>query len=347
MTMFHSWSFRSMTKLTIKKPSDFHVHLRHGEELEAYTVQAANHFANILVMPNIKPPITTAERLISYKNAIQNILVKHAIDCTVLMAFKLVPGMGRQTVLNCIKAGAIIGKYYPSGATTNAEDGPAHPSDIKDELSMLEEANRILSIHAESPTSPESIKERDFYSTIEYILAHYPKLRIVIEHLSTAGTVDAVLQWPDRLSGTITVHHLQYTIDDLLTDGIDSSLYCKPILKTEHDRKALIKAAISGNPKFFFGSDSAPHPYEKKQALPIPAGAYTAPIRLSLLAEIFEENDALHRLEYFTSTAGTAWYGIGNPQSTITMIKKPWKVPDCIDGAFPVAHGKTLQWQIL
>lgn len=344
---FRSWSFLSMTELTIKKPSDFHVHLRQGKELEAYTVQTAKHFANILVMPNTKPPITTAERLIEYKNTIQTILVKHAIDCTVLMAFKLVPGMGRQTVLNCIKAGAIVGKYYPSGATTNAEDGPTHPSDIKDELYMLEEAQGILSIHAESPTSPEFLKERDFYSTIEYILTHYPKLRVVIEHLSTAGTVDAVLEWPDRVAGTITAHHLKYTVDDLLDDGIDSSLYCKPVLKTEHDRKALIKAAISGNPKFFFGSDSAPHSYEKKHTLPIPAGAYTAPIRLSLLSEVFEENDALHQLEYFTNTAGTAWYGINSPQSTITLVKKTWEVPECIDGAFPVAHGKTLQWQIL
>ncbi len=347
MTMFHSWSFLSMTELTIKQPSDFHVHLRQGDELEAYTVQTAKHFENILVMPNTKPPITTAERLTAYHNAIQAILVKHAIDCRIFMAFKLVPGMGERAVLDCIRAGALIGKYYPSGSTTNAEDGPTHPSDIKEELRTLEQAQGILSIHAESPTSPEFLKERDFLSTIEYILERYPKLRIVIEHLSTAGTVDAVLGWPDRVAGTITAHHLRYTVDDLLTDGIDSSLYCKPILKTEHDRKALISAAISGNPKFFFGSDSAPHPFEKKHIFPVPAGAYTAPVRLSLLAEVFEENDALHMLEYFTSTAGTAWYGISSSNSYITLIKKPWKVPDCIDGAFPVAHGRTLQWQIV
>lgn len=335
-----------MTEVTIKKPSDFHVHLRQGEALEAYTVQTAKHFANILVMPNTKPPITTAERLLEYKNTIQAFLVKHAIDCAILMAFKLVPGMGKQTVQNCIEAGAIIGKYYPSGSTTNADDGPTHPADIADELSMLEQAQGILSIHAELPASPEFFKEKDFYGTIEYILAHYPKLRIVIEHLSTASTVNAILEWPDRVAGTITAHHLYYTVDDLLADGIDSSLYCKPVIKTKYDRDTLINAAISGNPKFFFGSDSAPHPYEKKHAFPVPAGAYTAPVRLSLLAEVFEENNALHQLEFFTSTAGTNWYGITRSHANITLIKKPWKVPECIDGAFPVSHGKTLQWQV-
>lgn len=333
-------------RLTIRKPSDFHVHLRQSEVLEAYTLRTAMHFENILVMPNIIPPITTAERLINYKQAIDGILTSHNLQCNTLMTFKLVPGMGKKTVCECLEQGAVAGKYYPAGSTTNAEDGPSHPADIKDELSALEQAGGFLSIHAEAPTSPDFLKEHDFFNVIDYILSHYSKLRIVIEHLSTAEAVSAVLQWPSRTAGTITAHHLSFTIDDLLDQGIDSSLYCKPVLKTHQDREALIKAATSGNPKFFFGSDSAPHPISKKSSFPVSAGTYTAPVRLSLLAEVFEAYGTPETLQYFTSTAGTKWYGLPASSSTITLIKKPWTVPDSLEGTIPAAHGKTLNWQV-
>lgn len=335
-----------MTELVTRSPNDLHVHVRQGEGLEHYVARSAEHFGHILVMPNTKPPVASAQDLVAYRNEIQKILDKHKLECKPLMSFKLLPGMGASTVRECLSAGAVCAKYYPAGATTNADDGPRHPSEVTVELDELERDGGILSIHAEAPDSPEFQRELDFLPVIEYILSRHPKLRIVIEHLSSAETVQAVLDWPERVGATITAHHLCYTVEDLVSAGIDTSLYCKPILKTKKDREALLAAASSGNPKFFFGSDSAPHPAGKKQCLPTPAGAYTAPVRLPLLASAFEAVDALNKLEFFVSTAGALWYNLPTSKQTIRLVKEPWTVPEILDGTIPCAHGHTLPWQV-
>ena len=210
-----------MTELVIKKPNDLHVHLRQGDEMEGYALRSAEHFEHMLVMPNIKPPVASAKALAEYRRKIQDILKRHKSDCKLLMSFKLIPGMGSDTVRECLRAGAVCAKYYPAGSTTNADDGPRHPSEIAEELSELEQAGFVLSVHAEAPDSPEFSKERDFLSVIEYILTRYPNLRIVVEHLSSADAVQAILDWPERVGASITAHHLAYTVEDLVAEGLD------------------------------------------------------------------------------------------------------------------------------
>lgn len=329
-----------MNQIDILLPDDFHVHLRQGPHMATYAKRSAAHFGRILAMPNVIPPLNTAELLKDYIDSVNKAL--EGMGCEILPCFKLVPGMGADTVLACAKAGAIAGKYYPANTTTNSTDGVSDPMLIKEELDAMEKAGLVLSIHAEDPSAPVMDREHAFLQVVEKIIATHPKLKVVIEHLSTALAVDAVLAWPERVAGTITAHHLAFTMDDLLGDKLDSAYYCKPILKTHKDRNALLEAATSNLPKFFFGSDSAPHSPEAKAAGA--SGCYTAPIAMSLLAGIFDESWALTKLQAFCSENGARFYGLPLPKKMLRLERQSWHVPDEIDWAIPPAAGRNLGW---
>ncbi len=327
--------------ISISLPDDFHVHLRQGPTMAAYAVRSAEQFGRILVMPNVVPPITGPVPLADYRRALDVALSGRS--CMPLMTFKLIPGMGAEAVRACAEAGAVAGKYYPAGSTTNAADGVVQPRDVREELAAMEERGLILSIHAEDPSAPVLERETAFLPVLDGIVRSYPRLKIVMEHLSTRAAVDAVLAWPKTVAATITAHHLAFTIDDMLGEKLSPGFFCKPVLKTADDRTALRKAAMSGSPKFFFGSDSAPHTPSAKAAGA--AGSYSAPVAMALLAQAFEEESSLDRLEGFCARAGAAFYGIAAPQGTLGLYRESWEVPREMDGVEPLAAGRRLRWQ--
>jgi dihydroorotase len=326
-------------------PDDFHVHLRQGPELDLYVARHSECFGRALVMPNTLPPVADAETLGLYRRQIREAAAKAGRPFEALLAFKLLPGMSAETVTSCVREGAVAGKYYPAGTTTNALDGPSRPEDVTDALDAMEDSGIVLSIHGEDPDAPVLEREGAFLRTLDGILRRWPRLRIVLEHLSTAQAVRYVAEGPDRLAATITAHHLLFTLDDLMGGGMNPHLFCKPVLKTAVDREALRTAAFSGSPKFFFGSDSAPHSRLAKEKGLAPGGVYSSPVAVPALVELFDRNGALEALPRFFSLNGAAYYGLAPASGRLRLARESWIVPQELDGAVPMLAGKTLGWK--
>jgi len=331
-----------MKELTIIKPDDFHLHLRQGKEMGVYARETEKCFARALVMPNTLPPIIDPPGLKSYKNAIEH----EAPGLEALMAFKLLPGMKPEIAMEMKNAGALIGKLYPTGATTNAEDGISHYRQIKDILAAMEECGMVLSIHGEHPGAPVLEREISYLKELKMIIQDFPRLKIVLEHLSCRESLTFLEEMPDHIAGTVTTHHLLYTLDDLMGGALKPHLFCKPVVKREEDRLALVKAVCSGHPKLFFGSDSAPHLKGNKEAGSCSAGAFSATVALPLLTGLFESEDALDKLEAFVSKKGAQFYGLPRNKKTITLEKESWDVPNLIGGSVPLCFGETIQWKV-
>lgn len=297
-------------------------------------------------MPNTVPPIVDATSLLRYRAEIVGSLPERS-QFSPLLAFKLLPGMDANTIKACAAAGAIAGKYYPAGATTNAADGPSDPETVAEALGAMEELGIVLSIHGEAPEAPSFEREAAFLVTIERIMARWPGLRIVLEHLSTVEAVDFVASGPERLGATITAHHLLLTIDDMLGGGLNPHLFCKPIIKSAVDREALRKAAFSGSPRFFFGSDSAPHPRAAKESASAPGGIYSAPTAIPALVGLFESAKAMTAFEQFAAGNGARFYRLPPPSGTLRLVREAWTVPAEIDGVVPLCAGADLAWRIV
>jgi dihydroorotase len=330
------------TPLVIRAPDDFHVHFRQGSALKAWALPTARIFSRALVMPNIIPPASTAERINAYRNDIIQALSDEARGFTPLMAFKLLPGMKPADIAALADAGCIAGKYYPAGATTNAEDGVPSPDTVAGALSAMEERGIVLSVHAEDPSFPVMDREISFLPIVRKISETYPRLKIVVEHLSTAEGVRWLRNSRDGVAATITAHHLALCVDDMLGGAMNPHLFCKPVLKTAQDREALLSAALSGDKRFFFGSDSAPHPREKKESGATPAGIFSSPVALPILAELFISADKANALEAFCSLNGSDFYGLKPNTGRVLIEKKEWIVPLEIGGAVPLFAGKSM-----
>jgi dihydroorotase len=333
-------------ELVLPLPDDFHLHLRQGEPMFLYARREACSFGRALVMPNTLPPVASAASIAGYREAIRSALPRGS-GFRPLMTFKLLPGMSREEVIGCAEAGAVAGKYYPSGATTNAADGPRSPEEVASALNAMAELGLVLCVHGEDPEAPSLRRETAFLSQIEKIMARWPRLRIVLEHLSTADAVAFVASGPETLAATLTAHHLLYTIDDMLGGGLNPHLFCKPILKSAADRGALRTAAFSGSPKFFFGSDSAPHPRSKKECALAPGGVYSAPTAVPALAGLFEAEGALTALPAFLSSFGAAFYRLDPPVGSLGLVRRSWVVPGEIDGVVPMCAGESLSWDFV
>lgn len=329
-----------MRDLILRAPDDFHVHLRSMPELARYARRTSALFDRALPMPNTLPPLVDGASVAAYAAAVRSAAPVLAL----VLSFKLLPGMDSTAVRACAAAGARVGKYYPAGVTTNSADGIREPGELREALSAMEELDLVLSIHGEDPTAPVLDREISFLPTVEGLLAGYPRLRVVLEHLSTREAADFVLAGPDRLGATVTAHHLSFTTDDLAGQAFDPHLFCRPVLQGKPHRAALRRAVLDCG-RIFFGSDSAPHPRTRKESGRIPAGAYSAPAALSLLASAFEEEGALDRLEDFVSSRGAAFYGLPRNQGRVRLIREPWRVPDELDGVVPAAAGKILAWK--
>ncbi|HAT8180363.1 TPA: dihydroorotase [Legionella pneumophila] len=340
-----------MQTLIINRPDDWHLHLRDGEFL-THTVQAsAQHFARALVMPNLKPALTNLSAIESYRNRIIAAIPKQN-SFTPYMTFYLNESVKPEELQQAASLSYIVGaKLYPAGATTNAEEGAKSLQALYPLFEVLQTNDLVLQIHGEVTHS--DIFEREALFIDEYlkpIAKHFSKLRIVLEHISTKTAVDYVSQGPSNLAATITPHHLLYNRNKLLAGGIRPHYYCLPILKHEKDQKALQFAATSGNPKFFAGTDSAPHAINTKENACGCAGIYSAPFAVALYAQIFDELNQLKKLNDFLSRFGAEFYQLPINQQQLELIKSPQTIPNSMPfgstHVVPIAAGDTINWSI-
>lgn len=337
-------------RLHIRCPDDMHVHLRSGDMLTAVLPYTGRHFARALVMPNLRPrPVLTAYDAMLYKAEIRKhntLSTPYAFEP--LMTIQINAETQPATVQEAAKARVVAGKVYPKHGTTNSDNGVAKLSDIyKGVLEKMAELGMVLCVHAERPEA--FVLDREAACVEDMLeLAHvYPKLKIVWEHVSSKAGVEAVLNGPPNLAATITAHHLLLTLDDVVGKLVSPHAFCMPVAKTPADRQAVIDAAISGNPKFFFGSDSAPHLRTAKECAGGLAGIFSAPCAMEVLAEVFEFFGALERLEAFTSEFGAQFYGLPLNDGRITLVRESHVMPDEIAGIRPFKAGETLTWKLI
>lgn len=350
-----------MKSITLKNPIDAHLHVRKGDTLATTVPLAANQFAHAVIMPNTKPAIQTVEDVRRYKAEIlEHVPRENYFEP--LMTFKILPETDPKEVRRfrpessagsgLSMSSVIAGKVYPKDLTTNAEDGVDDYFALWPVFEKMQELDIPLCIHGEMPGKDiEGLhREREFLRTLKLIVRSFPKLRVVMEHITTDAAVEAVLSLPANVAATITAHHLIITCDDVGVDRMNPHNYCKPVAKMRADRDALIYAATSGCPKFFFGSDSAPHDKTSKECDGPCAGVFSAPILLPLLAQIFAEHNALDRLERFVCRNARAFYRIsryvGLPDLLVTLMNSPMVVPSIIDGFVPFKAGQELSWSI-
>lgn len=331
-----------MTELSIIRPDDFHTHLRQGELMVDLVKETAKSFGRVLAMPNLIPPVITPEDVQKYHKKLKAV----GTDLDFVMTFKIMPGLDPSSVSALKEAGAMAGKFYPVGVTTHSEDGVANIESSYEVFQAMQENDMVLCLHGEVPGVEDLQREEAFLPHLKKIYENFPKLRIVLEHTSTKAAVEMVESLGDRVSATLTVHHLLLTTSDVRNGEFHPHHFCAPICKSDLDRKALVQAALSDNPKFFLGTDSAPHPKENKEGEHPKPGVYTTPVALPLLAQLFEENEKLDHLENFISAFGANFYQLPKNSDKITLKKEEWTVPADYSGVVPLSAGQTLSWKI-
>lgn len=343
-----------MEKITLTRPDDWHLHVRTGAILNTVIAHSAQQFARGMIMPNLKPPVCTVAEALRYREEILRALpAEHSF--TPIMSLYLT----NQTSIADVKAVSESEfvkafKLYPAGATTNSDDGVAQLTSIYPLLDAMQEYDVPLLIHGEvtDPHCDIFDRERMFITTqLSLIVQKFPALRIVLEHVTTADAVEFVLQQNANVAATITPQHLLYNRNAILVGGIKPHYYCLPILKRETHRQALVKAATSGNPKFFLGTDSAPHLTHLKENSCGCAGCYSAPTAMELYAEVFAREQALDKLEGFASFYGADFYRLPRNQGSITLHKHEWTVPEQYSvgehSLTPLRAGETLHWKVM
>lgn len=339
-------------QLTLLRPDDWHIHLRDGAVLTRTVGDAAAQFARAIVMPNLVPPVMNTEQALAYKARIQ--AARPAGNhFEPLMVLYLTDNTDPAEIAKAKAAGITACKLYPAGATTNSASGVTDLKKIYPVLEAMEKAGMHFLLHGEVTDSSIDIfdREKEFLDrTFSPVVKNFPSLKMVLEHITTADAAEFVAAAPANVAATITAHHLLYNRNHMLAGGIRPHYYCLPILKRGTHQQALIKAATSGNPKFFLGTDSAPHAKDKKEAACGCAGSYTAYAAIELYAEAFEDANALDKLEGFASHFGADFYGLPRNTDTITLVKKEWQVPDTLtfneQPLVPLRAGETLRWQL-
>jgi dihydroorotase len=342
-----------MTRITIIRPDDWHLHLRDGEHLRTVLRDTARRFARAIVMPNLKPPVTTTRVALAYRDRVLAALPAGA-RFEPLMTLYLTDSTQPGEIAEA-RASTFVHavKYYPAGATTNSDSGVTDLAKCHRVLEAMEKHGTPLLVHGEV-TDPEVDvfdRERVF---IERVLAPlvecFPGLRVVMEHITTREAADFVTQAPARVAATITAHHLLLNRNALFAGGMRPHHYCLPLLKREAHREALVRAATSGNPKFFLGTDSAPLARATKETDCGCAGIYTAHAGIELYCEAFSAAGALEKLEGFASRHGAAFYGLPVNSDTIALADEPWSVPAEFafgaDALVPFRAGSTVAWRL-
>ena len=316
-------------QLTLTRPDDWHLHLRDGAALTMTVPDSARAFYRAIVMPNLEPPVATVDAAIEYRQRILTALPT-GMTFDPLMTLYLTPDLSPTIIREAASSEHVYGvKLYPQGATTNSDAGVASLDGLLPTLEAMADTGVPLLVHGEVTDSSVDIFDREAVfldRTLDPLMERLPRLKVVLEHITTKDSVDFVKAHPD-MGATITVHHLMYERNDMLSGGIRPHLYCLPILKRSLHRNALIEAATSGASQFFLGTDSAPHAIGDKESDCGCAGCYTAPVALELYAEVFDAQGKLDRLETFASFNGADFYGLPRNTETVTLTKTQSSVP--------------------
>ncbi|MGH8693644.1 MAG: dihydroorotase [Burkholderiales bacterium] len=341
-------------QITITKPDDWHLHLRDGDAMKAVLPDTAQRFARAIVMPNLKPAVTTTAAAGAYRDRILAALPAGS-NFLPLMTLYLTDNTGPQEI-RAAKSGGFVHavKYYPAGATTNSDAGVTDIRKCFNTFEIMAEVGMPLLIHGETTDANVDVFDREkvfIDRTLTALVQRFPRLKVVVEHITTANAVTFVLSAPDTVAATVTAHHLLLNRNDLFRGGIRPHHYCLPVLKREEHRQALVKAATSGNPKFFLGTDSAPHARHTKETDCGCAGIYTAHGGIELYAEAFDTAGALDKLEGFAACFGADFYGLPRNREHITLKKKSWVVPAelryGVDTLVPLRSGASIAWQVV
>ena len=343
-----------MDQISIILPDDWHLHLRDGTALSTSVPAATRGFGRGIVMPNLKPPVTTVDRAQDYRDRILSSRPEGS-DWEPLMVLYLTDNTSPDEIRAAADCGFIHGcKYYPAGATTNSDSGVTNIDNINSVLETMQEVGMVLQLHGEVTDHDIDIFDREAVFIERHLLKlvdNFPNLKIVLEHITTRQAAEFVSSTGDNIGATITPQHLLYNRNDMLAGGIRPHLYCLPILKRDVHQKALIEVATSGNKKFFLGTDSAPHTKGHKESSCGCAGCFSHPAAIELYAAIFEEAGALDKFEAFASINGADFYGLPYNNSLITLRRESWQVPTILpfddSQIVPLAAGCTLNWKLV
>lgn len=335
------------------RPDDWHLHLRDGAALQAVLPDTAHRFARAIIMPNLRPPVTTTELAFAYRERIMAALPA-GMKFEPLMTLYLTDNTSAEEIAKAKASGIIHGvKLYPAGATTNSDSGVTNLGHCVQALEAMERLGMPLLAHAEVTDADVDVFDREkvfIERNMMPLLKRYPGLKVVFEHITTKDAADFVADAPACVAATITAHHLLMNRNAMFAGGMRPHHYCLPILKREEHRQALLKAAISGSPKFFLGTDSAPHPKSAKESACGCAGMYTSHAGIELYAEAFEEAGALDKLEGFASFYGADFYGLPRNTEQITLMKESWQVAESLpfhdDVLVPFRAGQFVTWKM-
>ena len=342
-----------MNEITITRPDDWHVHLRDGEVLKTVVPHTAAEFGRAIVMPNLKPPVTTAAQADAYKARIKAAIPK-GVNFEPLMTLYLTDNLAPEEIYRAKEAGVVAAKLYPAGATTNSDAGVTNMRHIYKTLEAMQKAGMLLLVHGEVTSQDIDLFDREavFIDTqLIPLRKDFPELKIVFEHITTKEAAQYVESCATHTGATITAHHLLYNRNAIFIGGVRPHFYCLPVLKRETHRLALLKAATSGLPQFFLGTDSAPHAAHLKEHASGCAGCYTAHAAMPMYAEAFDQVDALDKLEGFASFYGADFYGLPRNTGTITLRRESWTPPESF--AFgdaqlkPLRSGESLPWRLV
>ena len=342
-----------MQTLTITRPDDWHLHVRDGLALQRTVNDSAKQFSRAIIMPNLVPPVMNVAQADAYKQRILAALDK-GLHFEPLMVLYMTDKTCAQDIIDAHESGFVKAvKIYPAGATTNSDSGVTDVLAKTDVYEAMQKVGMPLLIHGEVTDSHIDIFDREkifIDRTMSKLAQQFPALKIVFEHITTQDAAEFVLAANNSIAATLTPQHLMFNRNDMLVGGIRPHFFCLPILKRNTHQDALIKAATSGNAKFFLGTDSAPHATDKKEAACGCAGCYSAFSAIELYATIFEQANALDKLEAFSSFNGPDFYGMARNTDTLTLIKKDWQLPKTLpfsdSDITPLLAGETLPWQI-
>jgi len=341
------------SQITITRPDDWHLHVRDGEPLATVVPHTAAQFGRAIIMPNLKPPVTTAQQALDYKRRILA-AVPAGVAFEPLMTLYLTDNLPPDEIQRAKDAGVVAAKLYPAGATTNSDAGVTDLRKTYKTLEAMQREGLLLLVHGEV-TSPEiDLFDREAVFIEQQLMPlrrDFPELKIVFEHITTKEAAQYVQASDRYLGATITAHHLLYNRNAIFTGGIRPHYYCLPVLKREVHRQALVAAATSGNPKFFLGTDSAPHPVHLKEHATGCAGCYTAHAAIEMYAEAFDLAGALDKLEGFASLHGADFYGLPRNTGTITLRRESWTPPESFPFGQaelkPLRSGESLPWRLV
>ena len=340
--------------LKLTRPDDWHLHLRDEALMQSVLPDTARQFARAIIMPNLRPPVTTTAQAAAYRERILAAIPKD-MSFEPLMTLYLTDNTSAEEIRRAKQSGFVHGvKYYPAGATTNSDAGVTNMRKAYPALEEMQRSGMPLLLHGEVTDSNVDVFDREavfIERVLQPLLRDMPKLRVVFEHITTSDAVQYVKSTPGNIAATLTVHHLLYNRNAMFAGGMRPHYYCLPVLKRETHRKALVEAAISGNPKFFLGTDSAPHTQHAKESACGCAGIYSAHTAIELYAEVFEQAGALDKLEGFASFFGADFYGLPRNTQEIKLRREDWSVPATLGFAgqrlVPLRAGETVKWKLV